>query len=382
MKSQSQRTIFLFILISVIFYNETSAQEKTSKVKQKGKITSKGYWIPDKVEELKDSKPGQFIRLADKSILTVDETKSYISKDETVSWTEYPLFSEKDKYAAWSPVLIRTAKGVIILAFSNGQEKANWNWNKDIHDSPGATLPTYAMRSLDNGKTWQDIQKLHSEWTGMIRDMIETRDGDIVFTTMKLAHNPGRHTVLTYTSKNEGKTWLSSNIIDLGGRGHHSGVMESTLTQLNDGRLWMLLRTNYGNFWQTFSSDNGLTWKEIGPTNIDASSSPGLLTRLQSGRLVLVWNRLFPSNRNEYPLENWDDDLAEIPSNWQREELSIMFSDDDGKSWSTPAVIAKEFNNKNWLAYPHLFEAAPGVLWINTLFGNVKIKLYENDFTL
>lgn len=380
MRLSVQSATFLLLLITSVFYSNVFAQTK-SKNKQKGRITSAGYWIPDKVEELKDSKVGPLIRLADGSILTVDETTSYISKNETVSWEKYPLFSKKDQYTAWSPVLIRTTKGVIILAFSNGKEKANWNWKKDIHDSPGAILPTYAMRSLDNGKTWQDIQKLHSEWTGMIRDMIETRDGDIVFTTMKLAHNPGRHTVLTYTSKNEGKNWLSSNIIDLGGRGNHGGVMESTLAQLNDGRLWMLLRTNYGNFWQTFSSDNGLTWKEIGPTSIDASSSPGLIKRLHSGRLVLVWNRLFPIARNEYPVEAWDDDLAEIPSNWQRQELSVMFSNDDGKSWSTPTVIAKASDNSKWLAYPNIFEAKPGELWIKTLYGNVSVKLNEKDFS-
>ena len=381
MKRSVKRATFLLFLITSVFGSNVFAQTKSSKNKQKGKITSAGYWIPDKVEELKDSKVGPLIRLADGSILTVDETTSYISKDETASWQKYPLFSKKDQFAAWSPVLIRTTKGVIILAFSNGKEKANWNWKKDIHDSPGAILPTYAMRSLDNGKTWQDIQKLHSEWTGMIRDMIETRDGDIVFTTMKLAHNPGRHTVLTYTSKNEGKSWLSSNIIDLGGRGNHGGVMESTLAQLNDGRLWMLLRTNYGNFWQSFSNDNGLTWKEIGPTSIDASSSPGLIKRLQSGRLVLVWNRLFPIDRNEYPVELWDDDLAEIPSNWQREELSIMFSSDEGKSWSTPTVIAKASDKSKWLAYPNIFEPKPGELWIKTLYGNVRIKLNEKDFS-
>src|SRR5690606_29785709 len=142
---------------------------------------------------------------------------------------------------------------------------------------------------------------LHDDWTGSIRDIIETSDGSIVFTSMIMRHNPGHHTVLTYTSKDEGKTWTASNIIDLSGTGNHSGVMESTLAQLKDGRLWMLLRTNWGNFWQTFSDDDGLTWKEVAPTDIDASSSPGLLRRLQSGRLALVWNRLFPEGKKEYP---------------------------------------------------------------------------------
>ena len=80
-----------------------------------------------------------------------------------------------------------------------------------------AVAPTYAIRSLDNGKTWQDLQKLHDDWTGAIRDIIETRDGNIVFTSMMMRHNPGRHSVVTYTSNDEGKRWLHSNLIDLGG---------------------------------------------------------------------------------------------------------------------------------------------------------------------
>jgi len=211
--------------------------------------------------------------------------------------------------------------------------------------------------------------------------MIETTDGSIVLTSMIMRHHPGHHTVLTYTSKDEGKSWIASNIIDLGGVGNHSGVMESTLVQLKDGRLWMLLRTNWGNFWQTFSDNDGLTWKETGPTNIDASSSPGIIKRLKSGNLVLVWNRLFPEGKTEYPLRGGDGNLSEVPANWQRDELSIMFSSDDGKSWSKPVVFAKVTQKGEQLSYPYVFEVKPGKLWITTSFrGDLGINLYEKDF--
>ncbi|MBZ4191387.1 sialidase family protein [Niabella beijingensis] len=61
---------------------------------------------------------------------------------------------------------------------------------------------------------------------------------------MMMRHNPCHHTVLTYTSFNDGKDWVRSNIIDLGGKGDHSGVTESCIVQLKDGRLWQLIRTN------------------------------------------------------------------------------------------------------------------------------------------
>jgi hypothetical protein len=369
----------IFILLLCTLYS--CKAKNNDKDTNKGKIISAGYWVPDRVEEIKDLKRGPFIHLADGSILTVDSNKSCISKDGAKTWTEYRIFSDTTKFSMAPPrLIIRTKSGVIIIAFVNLKERANWNWRKDIHDSPGAILPTYTIRSLDEGKTWQDVQKLHDDWTGSIRDIIETSDGSIVFTSMIMRHNPGHHTVLTYTSKDEGKTWTASNIIDLGGTGNHSGVMESTLAQLKDGRLWMLLRTNWGNFWQTFSDDDGLTWKEVGPTDINASSSPGLLRRLQSGRLVLVWNRLFPEGKKEYPLRGGDGNLAEVPASWQREELSIMFSDDDGKNWSKPVVITRATKKGDEFSYPHIFEAKPGELWITTQRGKARIKLYEKDF--
>ena len=365
----------------------------SNKPDKTGKVITTGHWVPANVQELTGvSATGPFIRLKDGSILTVGENDAQcrISKDEGKTWTDYRII-DSSKYSIWSPVVIQCHSGVIILGFSNGKEKANWNWNKVTHDSPKAILPAYVIRSLDGGRTWQDARKLHEDWTGMNRDIKETKDGHVVFATMMMRHNPGRHTVVTYTTKDDGKTWVRSNVLDLGGSGDHAGAMESTLEQLKDGRLWMLLRTDKGCFWETFSKDDGGTWDEPKPTQIDASSSPGALKRLADGRLVLVWNRLYPEGKNSYPLLGGDNNLSEVPCSWQREELSMMLSDDDGKSWTKPVVIAKNhlqpkytlqnaWDSKIWLTYPLVFEAKPGELWITTYIGGLKIKVNENAF--
>ena len=196
-----------------------------------------------------------------------------------------------------------------------------------------------------------------------------------------MRHDPGHHAVVTYTSDDEGKSWIRSNIIDLGGTGNHGGVMEATIEQLNDGRIWMLMRTNWGFFWEALSENEGLTWKDFNPTGIDASSSPGKLKRLKSGRLVLVWNRYYPEGRQSYPLSGGDNNLSEVPVSWHREELSIMFSEDDGKHWTSQEVIARTTKKGDRLCYPEIFEASPGQLWITTVFsGNLRVKLYEEDF--
>lgn len=342
------------------------------------RLTAGGYRLPIEVEELSGLRAGPFVRLGDSSLLTVDRNRCYLSHDDGRSWTEGAWVADTARYLVSSRAVVRTRQGVIILSFSNERERAHWSWDKKTHDSPDARLPTYAVRSVDGGKTWEEPQKMHDDWTGANMDMIETKEGHVVFTSMIMRHHPGHHTVLTYTSADQGRSWQASNIIDLGGTGNHAGVMESILVQLTDGRLWMLMRTNWGNFWQAFSGDQGLTWTEIGPTAIDASSSPGCLRRLSDGHLVLVWNRLFPTGTREYPLRRGDGNFSELPTNWHRGELSMMFSDDDGISWSQPVVIAKAEKKGAQLAYPYVYEARPGLLWITT--GSLKIAVREEDF--
>jgi hypothetical protein len=389
MKS-TKRPLAISLLALILLYALPTSPVMSQNQPRKDKLTAKGAWIPDKVQDMPGMKLGPFVRLGDGSILTIDNTSCYISKDEGNTWSERPIFADPSKYEIRPErALIRTRSGVVILAFANDKERANWNWDKEISDSPGAKLPTYVVRSPDDGKTWETPQKLHDDWTGAIRDIIETREGNVVFTSMMMRHNPGRHAVVTYTTKDQGKTWTRSNIIDLGGIGNHSGVTEATLEQLRDGRLWLLMRTNWGKFWQAYSQDQGITWTSFKPTDIAASSAPGLVKRLKSGRLVLISNRPFPEGKTEFPLTGGDGIWSEVPVSNHRGEVSIMFSDDDGNTWTEPVVIARCTDEMRGLklvgggrdiSYPYLFEAKPGELWITLWRGEQRIKLHEKDF--
>ena len=378
------RTLRVSTILVALFISSTVV---SSQSKNDSKLTSTGYWIHPKAEEIQGLKTGPFVRLGNGDILTVEGNKSCISKDEGKTWKEYSIFVDSGRFdIRIERALIRTRDGIIILAFANDKEKANWNWQNDIADSPGATIPTYAVRSLDDGITWEPPQKLHDEWTGANRDIIETKDGSVVISSMMMRHNPGHHTVVTYTSKTNGFNWVRSNVIDLGGVGHHSGVVEATIEQLRDGRIWMLMRTNWGFFWEAFSENEGLTWKNFKPTKIDASSAPGLLQRLKSGRLFLVWNRANLEGQGSYRTSGGDGISSEVAHSNNREELSVMLSDDDGKTWTKPLVIAKVTDKskiKN-LAYPRVFEARPGEIWITTTYagfgGELSMKFYEKDF--
>ena len=114
------------------------------------------------------------------------------------------------------------------------------------------------------------------------------------------------------------------------------------------------------------------------PSGIGASSAPGLLKRLASGRLLLVWNRPVPEGKQTWPKRGGDRLWSETPVSNHREELSIAFSEDDGKTWTTPVVIAREKGVS--LAYPYVFEFQPGQLWLTTMQGGVRVVLAEHDF--
>jgi len=72
--------------------------------------------------------------------------------------------------------------------------------------------------------------------------------------------------------------------------------------------------------------------------------------------------------------------MSERPVSWHREELSLAFSEDDGKTWTKPIVIARQ--RGAWLSYPSIFERRPGELWITTRFNvqpPVCVSLKEKD---
>jgi len=351
--------------------------------------TSEGILIHEKAEDMPHVPVGRFARMPgdDRTFVLAcgfpagGEPGSVLaSRDHGTTWEPTGAFDpDGTLHPTDSGAFTCTDNGTLIAAFSNRAERVKeTEWDPDLKDGPGWRLPVYAARSLDGGKTWQNLQKLHDEWTGANRDMLQTRDGRIVFTTQKLLHSPGRHGVLTYCSDDEGKTWTASNLIDLGGNGHHGGVCEATLVELKDGRLLKYIRTNWGQLWRALSSDGGRHWHPYGPAGIDASSAPGFLERLHSGRIALAWNRYFPEGKDTWPLRGGDGIWSATPTSNFRQELSISFSQDECQTWSPPVVIAR--NEGSEVSYPYIFEHEPGVLWITAGRWKLRMRLREADF--
>lgn len=372
------RRIILVVMLSVSFARIARGQDR----EPIGDLL-----LHPKCEQRLGSAPRTLIRLDEARLMYVGADGQVVfSHDDGKTWTEGKKIppAQGTRFAARSErhtTAIKARSGVIAVLYLDWGSK-DWR-SKDKH------LHVWSVRSLDDGQTWTDRQMIFDGYCGAIMDMIQTQNGQIVAPVQAWLPDRGRHGQYTYVSSDDGKTWTRSNLIDAEetGTGDSAGTFEGTLSQLKDGRLWMLMRTTekMGRFWQAFSRNNGLTWEEVRATAIDTSSSPAALTRLHSGRLVMVWNRLQPSATGDFVSAPSNESTAAArrsaerkPKTPHREELSLAFSEDDGRTWTEPAVIAKQ--KGNWLAYPRVFEIRPGELWIDTAQGELTITLHEKDF--
>ena len=349
-------------------------------------------WDNPQFQPLSIQHLGPYVKLSDGRLMTVHGNATRHSTDDAQSWsTPRPIYTGEKPGIPPPPgiamsAMVKTADGAIVLVYRD-QSTYHWEWDAAQGKAIDPRMDVWSIRSLD--KTWLDRQRIFQGYCGAIIDMIQTKSGQLVIPVQRYLTDPARHATCTYASADNGKTWRRSNLIDLGGAGAHAGAIEGTLVELQDGRLYMLLRTPWDRFWEAFSWDGGLSWRQIQPSGIIASRSPGYLTRLASGRLVLIWNSILPAGQprplNELlniPPPQKTSLYTAVPANpfLTRRQVSIALSQDEGKTWIHPTVIAREGKRKG-LAYLSLFERSAGLLWIFSegSHSSICVSVHETD---
>ena len=134
-------------------------------------------------------------------------------------------------------------------------------------------------------------------------------------------------------STDEGKTWKLHGALKA-----PDWALECMITELKDGRLWLLTRTGGGVLWQSHSSDMGRTWSEAVPSTIKNPGSRFFIRRLASGNLLLVNHFNFKGRNN----------------------LTAQISTDDGATWCDGLLL----DERNNVSYPDGVQDKDGFIWI------------------
>jgi hypothetical protein len=200
--------------------------------------------------------------------------------------------------------------------------------------APEEQLDIYYVRSTANRTHWEPCRPIWTGRGGDLLSVIQLRSGRLLLPiSYRTKRNWGNRgdgfDAYTYTgqfnssaiySDDGGKTWIKSQselktlTPDIG---TIEGAVEPVVLQLGDGRVWMLIRSQMGRFYESFSSDDGANWAGPIPTSIDSSDSPAALVRLPDNRMAMLWN-----NCLRFPYAYGG-----------RHVLHAAISGDDGRTW-------------------------------------------------
>jgi hypothetical protein len=239
------------------------------------------------------------------------------------------------------------------------KEMGNWGLHNVLADHRGelhlfyqsdaktAGKGLYEMRfdiyhvGSENGRTtWKKPTLVRQGYNGSMLSVIELKSGRIIlpicYLTPRVWSNRGkgfdsftdmgRFSSGIMYSDDSGASWQQPDIEFkvpspyIGA----DGMIEPIALELKDGRVWLLIRTQLGRFFESFSQD-GAIWTNPTPTSILSSDSPPSLTRLKDGRIVMLWNNCL---RFSY-------------AQGGRHVLHAAISEDDGRTWRGYREVAR-----------------------------------------
>lgn len=220
-------------------------------------------------------------------------------------------------------ILLNDAKTGIIRTGEEARRRNMTNRRLDIW---------HAM-STEGRTKWLAPTKIWEGYTGSLNSIVQLKTGRIVLpfsykTKRSWAHRGDGADAFTYMgdysstvlySDDDGRTWALSpdelKIVTPDIRGAY-GAVEPVVLELKDHRVWMLIRSQMGRFYESYSPD-GAHWSAPRPTAIISSDSPAGLARLVDGRIVMLWNECV-----RYPYAYGG-----------RQVLHGAISEDDGQTW-------------------------------------------------
>jgi predicted neuraminidase len=146
-------------------------------------------------------------------------------------------------------------------------------------------------------------------------------------------------------SMDRGQTWTFWGQVRVPGRVFD----EHSIIERRDKSLWMLVRASFG-IAESTSRDEGKTWTAGRPSLIPHVNSRFFITRLFTGKLLLVTH--------------------DPPDKKTRSHLVARVSDDDGKTWQGELMI----DERRGVSYPDGVQALDGTIYLIYDFERVGAK--------
>jgi len=270
------------------------------------------------------------------------------SEDGGRTWSEPFLMFEfpREKGARLGGVALYDRSGVLHLFGLN-----YFRCDVKTADPAKSRCDLWHAMSPDLGKTWSPVQRIDFQhtYTGATNSVIQLKSGRILVPLEFFSsRTTGKFITTCVYSDDGGRTWRKSRsdiVVDSGHRDIESGACEPVAVELKDGRIWMLIRTQTGYEYESFSSDGGETWSEPVQSRFISTNSPVQLLRLHDGRIVIVWNNCTFGNLKDF--------------RGDRAVLNAAISADDGKTWQGYREVAR-LNVSGVVCYPFMCETPDG----------------------
>jgi predicted neuraminidase len=250
------------------------------------------------------------------------------SMDGGLTWGKAFVLNRTAHKSSFDPAFIADGTRTWLF-FTVGRWNPYPYVNNKNKDAVGVgSYHTFACHSDDNGVNWSEAEQCPGTFfcrsngvrlsSGeLLLPVYTAKEGGVVVrpdgSKEKEVSTADQDQV--YRSVDGGKTWSLG-----GGVSSPGGADEATIAEVSDGRVIMVLRTQDGQLWESYSSDNGATWSAPVKAGLPAADTSSNLFRLADGRIVLTHN---PSSDPR-----------------KRTPLTIRISADDGKTWGEPLVVA------------------------------------------
>lgn len=257
-----------------------------------------------------------------------EQTNNYVvvlKSDDGENFGEPVLVAVKEKHRCFDPCLWIDPLGRLWLFWAISPKHAVY---ATICDNPDADELKWSKEFIVGNDVMMNKPTVLSTGEWLLPIAVWKKDIYVEYKTK--TEEDGS---FAYKSIDNGKTFEKLGVSKIKDRVFD----EHMILELLDGRLAMYVRTRYG-IGVSYSYDRGKTWTNGEDSGYGGPNSRFFITRLKSGRILLV-------NHFEFT---------------GRSHLTAMLSEDEGKTWKYKLLLDERAN----VSYPDGVEADDGYIYI------------------